>query len=51
MKITPCPACNGDGVVNKGTDVEERCSLCNGTGFVPDDSDDGEVLNTMGENR
>ena len=42
-----CPDCNGDGVVDKGTDDEQRCPTCGGSGFVPDNDDDNEeVLNT-----
>ena len=43
-----CPDCNGDGVVEKGTDDEQRCPTCGGCGFVPDD-DDGqeEVIKTI----
>jgi len=41
-----CPDCNGDGVVDKGTDEEQRCPTCGGLGFVPDDDDQEEVLNT-----
>jgi DnaJ-class molecular chaperone len=42
-----CPDCNGEGVVEKGTDDEQRCPTCGGSGFVPDD-DDGqeEVIHT-----
>ena len=42
-----CPDCNGDGVVEKGTDDEQQCPTCGGCGFVPDD-DDGqeEVIKT-----
>ena len=42
-----CPDCNGDGVVEKGTDDERQCPTCGGSGFVPDD-DDGheEVIKT-----
>ena len=42
-----CPECNGDGVVEKGTDDEQQCPTCGGRGFVPDD-DDGheEVIKT-----
>ena len=42
-----CPDCNGDGVVEKGTDDEQQCPTCGGSGFVPDD-DDGqeEVIHT-----
>ncbi len=44
-----CPDCNGDGVVEKGTDDEQQCPTCGGRGFVPDD-DDGqeEVIKTQG---
>ena len=41
-----CPDCNGDGVVDKGTDDEQRCPTCGGSGFVPDNDDDDDVLNT-----
>jgi DnaJ-class molecular chaperone len=43
-----CPDCNGDGVIEKGTDDEQQCPTCGGCGFVPDD-DDGqeEVIKTM----
>jgi len=37
-----CPDCNGDGVVEKGTDAEQRCPTCGGSGFVPDDDDSQE---------
>jgi RecJ-like exonuclease len=46
-----CPDCNGDGVIEKGTDDEEQCPRCGGSGFVPDDKDDknnGEVIRTVG---
>ena len=39
-----CPDCNGDGVVEKGTDAEERCPTCGGSGFVPDDDDNHEEV-------
>jgi DnaJ-class molecular chaperone len=39
-----CPDCNGDGVIEKGTDEEQRCPTCGGSGFVPDDSDDNEEV-------
>jgi DnaJ-class molecular chaperone len=35
-----CPDCNGDGVIDKGTDDEKQCPTCGGSGFVPDDNDD-----------
>ena len=44
-----CPDCNGEGVIEKGTDNEEQCSTCGGSGFVPDDDDDNdneEVIKT-----
>jgi DnaJ-class molecular chaperone len=40
-----CPDCDGDGVVDKGTDDEQRCPTCGGSGFVPDNHDDDDVLN------
>jgi DnaJ-class molecular chaperone len=39
-----CPDCNGHGVIEKGTDEEQRCPTCGGSGFVPDDSDDHEEV-------
>ena len=39
-----CPDCNGDGVIDKGTDDEQRCPTCGGLGVVPDDDDDGEEV-------
>jgi len=45
-----CPDCNGDGVVEKGTDDEQQCPTCGGSGFVPDDDDDDdreEVIKTV----
>ena len=49
MKTKTCPDCNGDGVVDKGTDDEHQCPTCGGTGFVPDDNDDNdEVIKTAG---
>jgi DnaJ-class molecular chaperone len=47
-----CPDCNGDGVIDKGTDDEKQCPTCGGSGFVPDDNDDknnGEVIRTSWE--
>ena len=43
-----CPECNGDGVIEKGTDDEQQCPTCCGSGFVPDyDDDDEEVTRTL----
>lgn len=39
-----CPECNGDGVVDQGTDDERRCPTCNGCGVVPDDGQDSEEV-------
>ena len=39
-----CPDCNGDGVIEKGTDDEQQCPTCGGCGFVPDDGDDQEEV-------
>lgn len=39
-----CPDCNGDGVVEKGTDDEQRCPTCGGSGFVADDDTDNEEV-------
>jgi RecJ-like exonuclease len=44
-----CPDCNGDGVIDRGTDDEKQCPTCGGSGFVPDDNDDknnDEVIRT-----
>ena len=46
-----CPDCNGDGVIEKGTDAEQQCPTCGGSGFVPDDDDDEEVIRTKGSMR
>jgi hypothetical protein len=46
-----CP-CNGDGVIDKGTDDEKQCPTCGDSGFVPDDNDDKnneEVIRTSWE--
>ena len=39
-----CPDCNGDRVVEKGADDEQRCPTCGGNGFVPDDDDGHEEI-------
>jgi RecJ-like exonuclease len=44
--VKTCPDCNGDGVIEKGTDDEQQCPTCGGSGFVPDDDDDEEVTQT-----
>jgi RecJ-like exonuclease len=44
--VKTCPDCNGEGVIEKGTDDEQRCPRCGGSGFVPDDDDDEEVTRT-----
>jgi DnaJ-class molecular chaperone len=43
-----CPDCNGDGVIEKGTDDEQQCPTCGGSGYVPDDDDDNyeEIIKT-----
>ncbi len=42
-----CPDCDGDGVIEKGTDDEQQCPMCAGTGLVPDDEvDNEEVIRT-----
>jgi DnaJ-class molecular chaperone len=47
-----CPDCNRDGVIDQGTDDEQRCPTCGGLGFVPDNDDERqEVLNTSQELR
>jgi RecJ-like exonuclease len=44
-----CPDCNGEGVIEKGTDDEQQCPTCGGSGFVPNDDDDHEeVIRTAG---
>jgi hypothetical protein len=40
--LKTCPDCNGDGVIEKGTDDEQQCPTCGGSGFVPDDDDDDD---------
>jgi DnaJ-class molecular chaperone len=39
-----CPDYNGEGVIEKGTDNEQRCPTCGGSGFVADDKDDNEEV-------
>jgi hypothetical protein len=42
-----CPECNGEGIVDQGTEDERRCPTCNGSGIVPDDGQEPEeVWNT-----
>jgi hypothetical protein len=47
--VKTCPDCNGDGVIEKGTDDEQQCPTCGGSGFVPDDDNDEEVTRTASE--
>jgi len=47
--VKTCPECNGDGIIEKGTDDEQQCPTCGGKGFVPDDDNDNdneEVIRT-----
>jgi DnaJ-class molecular chaperone len=44
--VKTCPDCNGDGVIEKGTDDEQQCPTCGGSGFVSDDAEDEEVTRT-----
>jgi DnaJ-class molecular chaperone len=44
MAQKTCPDCNGEGVIEVGTDNEQRCPTCGGSGFVPDDDDDNEEV-------
>ena len=44
-----CPDCNGDGVVDKGTDEEQQCPTCGGCGFVPDDDEPGRRTKHIAE--
>ena len=46
VKTKTCADCNGDGVIEKGTNDEQRCPTCGGSGFVPDEEDDEEVTHT-----
>jgi DnaJ-class molecular chaperone len=48
MAQKTCPDCSGEGVIERGTDNEQRCPTCGGNGFVPDDDDDNddEVIRT-----
>ena len=39
-----CPECNGEGVVDEGTEDERRCPTCNGSGSIPDDEHDPEEV-------
>ena len=39
-----CPECNGEGIVDQGTEDETRCPTCNGSGIVPDDGQDSEEV-------
>jgi hypothetical protein len=41
-----CTDCNGDRVVEKGTDDEQQCPTCGGFGFVSDDDDHEEAIKT-----
>jgi hypothetical protein len=40
------PVCNGDGVIEKGTDDGQQCPRRGGSSFVPDDDDNEEVTRT-----
>ena len=46
-----CPECDGEGVIEKGTDDEQRCPMCGGSGFVPDDDDEREEVIGLKERR
>ena len=47
MAQKTCADCNGEGVIEVGTDNEQRCPTCGGSGLVPDDDDDNdEVIRT-----
>ena len=48
--VKTCPDCNGDGVIEKGTDDEQQCPTCGGSGLLPDDNSDNddEVIRTAG---
>jgi hypothetical protein len=41
VDMKTCPDCNGDGVIEKGTDDEQQCPTCGGSGSVPDDNNEG----------
>jgi DnaJ-class molecular chaperone len=43
-----CPECEGEGVIDEGTDDERQCPTCGGSGFVPDDAsgDEQDVVKT-----
>jgi DnaJ-class molecular chaperone len=50
MTDRTCPECNGEGIVDEGTEDERRCPTCNRSGVVPDDEQDTEeVWNTEGQ--
>jgi hypothetical protein len=44
VKTKTCPDCNGDGVIEKGTNDEQQCPTRGGSGFVPDDDDDDDEV-------
>src|SRR5262245_9712369 len=44
MTQKTCPDCNGDCVIEKGMDSEQRCPPCGGSGSVPDDNGDNEEV-------
>ena len=46
MAQKTCTDCNGEGVIEKGTENEQRCPTCGGSGFVPGDNDNEEVIKT-----
>ncbi|HSD85477.1 MAG TPA: hypothetical protein VLG46_16565 [Anaerolineae bacterium] len=46
MKTKPCLECDSEGVIEKGTDDERQRPTCGGSGFVPDDDDDQEIIRT-----
>jgi DnaJ-class molecular chaperone len=46
VKTKTCPDCNGDGVIEKGTNDKQQCPTCGGSGFVPDDDEEEEVTRT-----
>lgn len=52
-RMKTCPDCNGDGVIEKGTDDEQRCPTCGGSGFVADENGDNEeeVIKTSPKSR
>jgi hypothetical protein len=44
MNPQNCSLCRDTGILNKGTEIEKNCPVCNGGSYLPEPFDDSKDL-------